>query len=162
MKIPDGWDVIEKSQSNKRNEVGKDALEETLDGEIDFSQLRNLISFEKDVFNNFHATSEPFKLEYQGEWEDNNKFLKGVIYTTYQNRGIPTDSSATTIETIDGLDFHTYSFTIYSKDGDTIMHQILYSCYVNGLDFGVNMNFNTKAHGDALLKAFRSSKFKKK
>lgn len=161
IEMPKGWTVIDKEKTKKTNEKGLKAIEETIDGKVDYSGLKNLISFQKNQFNIFQSTSEPFKLEYEGEWKKNNAALKEIIYTTYRNQGIKTDSSATTIEKIDGLEFHKYSFTIYSPKGEVILKQIMFSRLINGFDFGVNINYNNDKYRDELLKVFRNSKFKK-
>ena len=161
IEIPKGWTVIDKEKTKETNEKGLKALEETMGGEIDYSGLKSLISLQKDQFNIFQSTSEPFKLEYEGEWEENNSALKEILYTTYLNQGMKTDSSATTIEKIDGLEFHKYSFTIYSPKGEVILKQIMFSRLINGFDFGVNINYNNDKDRDELLKVFKNSKFKK-
>lgn len=159
--IPKSWTIVDKEKNKEINEKGLKALEETLEGEVDYSKLKNLISLQKDQFNNFQSTSEPFELEYDGEWEENNSALKEIIYTTYLNQGIKADSSATTVEKIDGLDFQRYSFTIYSPKGEALLKQIMFSRLINGFDFGVNINYNNDKDRDELLKVFRNSKFKK-
>ena len=161
IEIPKGWTVIDKEKTKEINEKGRKAIEETLDGEIDYSGLKNLISFQKNQFNIFQSVSEPFELEYDGEWKENNAALKDLIYSTYENQGIKVDSTATKIETIDGLDFQSYSFTIYSPNGDVILRQIMFSRLINGFDFGVNINYNNDKDRDELLRVFRNSKFKK-
>ena len=161
IEIPKGWTVIDKEKTKETNEKGLKALEETMGGEIDYSGLKSLISLQKDQFNIFQSTSDPFKLEYEGEWEENNSALKEILYTTYLNQGMKTDSSATTIEKIDGLEFHKYSFTIYSPKGEVILKQIMFSRLINGFDFGVNINYNNDKDRDELLKVFKNSKFKK-
>src|SRR5690625_5107294 len=96
IEIPKGWTVMDKEKTKETKEKGLKAIEATKEGEIDYSGLRNLISLQKEQFNIFQSTSEPFKLEYEGEWEENNSALKEIIYTTYLNQGMKTDSSATT------------------------------------------------------------------
>lgn len=161
IEIPKGWTVIDKDKTKETNEKGLKAIEETIGGQVDYSGLKNLISFQKNQFNIFQSTSEPFELEYEGEWEENNAAIKEIIYTTYLNQGMKADSSATTIEKIDGLEFQKYSFTIYSPKGEVILKQIMYSRLINGFDFGVNINYNNDKDRDELLKVFRNSKFKK-
>lgn len=161
IEIPKGWDIVEKEKTDEINEKGRKALEESVDEEIDMNGLKNLISFSKNQFNSFQSSSQTFKLEYEGEWEENNIALKKMVYTTFIDRGIKVDSTATTVENIDGLDFQTYALTIYSPKGEVILHQLMYSRYINGNDFGVNLNYNNDKDGDVLLRAFRSSKFKK-
>ncbi len=162
IEIPKGWTVVDKEEKQAANEKGKKAIEETIKEDFDFSGLKNLIGFQKNQFNIFQSTSEPFELEYEGEWEENNSELKKILFATYKNQGIKADSSATSIEKIDGLDFHTYSFTIYSPKGAVILKQLLFSRLINGYDFGVNLNYNNDKDRDELLRVFRNSKFKKK
>ena len=159
--IPDGWEVVDRDKSEDMREKGTQALEETIDQEVDFSGVKTLIAFQKNQFNIFQSTSEPFKLEYEGEWEINNAAIKALIFETFVNQGIKADSSATSVETIDGLDFQTYSFTIYGPTGEVILNQILYSRLINGFDFAANINYNNEKDKETQLQAFRSSKFKK-
>ena len=72
------------------------------------------------------------------------------------------ESAPFQIEKIDGLDFHKYSFTIYSPDGEIILNQIMYGRLINGFDFGVNINYNNNKDRDELLKVFKNSKFKRR
>lgn len=162
IEIPKGWTIIDKEKKQATNEEGLKAIEETIESNVDYSGLKNLIGFQKNQFNIFQSTSELFELEYEGEWEENNSELKEILFATYKNQGIKADSSATSIEKIDGLDFHTYSFTIYSPKGAVILKQLLYSRLINGYDFGVNLNYNNDKDRDELLRVFRNSKFKKK
>ena len=159
--IPDGWEVVDREKSEDMREKGTQALEETIDQKVDFSGVKTLIAFQKNQFNIFQSTSEPFKLEYEGEWEINNAAIKALIFETFVNQGIKADSSATSVETIDGLDFQTYSFTIYGPTGEVILNQILYSRLINGFDFAANINYNNEKDKETQLQAFRSSKFKK-
>lgn len=136
-------------------------MEEVVDGEIDYSRLKNLVGFQKNKFNIFQSTSEPFELEYEGEWEENNEALKDIIYAAYQSQGINVDSTETKIEKIDGLKFYSYSFTVYGPKGEIILKQTMFSRLINGFDFGVNINYNNESDRDEMLLAFRSSKFRK-
>lgn len=161
IEIPKGWKVIGKDIKKRRTEKGLNAIQEVIDGEIDYSNLKDLIAFEKNRFNIFQSTSELFNLEYEGEWEENHAALKEIIYSTYLNQGIKVDSSSTTIEKIDNLDFHSYTFTVYGLKGEIILKQIIFSRLINGFDFGVNINYNNYKDRDEMLRVFKSSKFKK-
>ncbi len=160
MEIPDGWTVIDKELTEERNNKGQKALEKSMGQKVDFTGLKNLLSLQKDQFNVFQSTSEPFTLDYEGQWEETNAAVKSIIFSTYKDQGIEADTSITTIEKIDGLDFHKYSFTIYSPDGEIILNQIMYGRLINGFDFGVNINYNNNKDRDELLKVFKNSKFK--
>ena len=159
MDIPKGWYIISKEETDKFQKKGEDALQPMLEEDIDVSQLRNLLSFKKNMFNMFQSTSEPFEIEYEGEWEENNMALKALIQDTYLQQGIKATSSDITTEIIDSLDFKVYSFIIYSPDDKVILNQIMYSRWIDGFDFGVNINYNDEALRDDMLTAFRNSKF---
>ena len=161
MEIPQGWKVIDKEKSEEFQEQGKKALENNTDATVDLNELKMLISFQKDQFNIFQSTSEPFNLEYEGQWEENNAATKAIIYATYVNMGIQADSTATKTITIDGLDFQTYTFAIRDQEGNVIMTQTMYSRLINGFDFGVNINYNNEKDRDEMFKAFLNSKFEK-
>ncbi|MDF0708485.1 hypothetical protein [Flagellimonas okinawensis] len=161
MEIPKGWEVTHRSILDKRTEKGLDAINETAGIEYDVSGLKQLLNFQKNQFNAFQSTSEPFELEYEGEWEENNAGLKELIYNTYLNRGIKTDSTETRTTNIGGLEFQFYEFTIYSPQGEVILNQIMYSRLINGLDFGVNINYNNESDKNEMLEAWLNSKFQK-
>ncbi|AUP80778.1 hypothetical protein [Flavivirga eckloniae] len=159
--IPDNWKVITKEQNETFQKKGLDAMEDMLDEEVDASEVRNLIGFQKDQFNIFQSTSEPFEVEYEGEWEETNAALKELIYYTYMDQNIKVDSTATKIVKVNGLDFRSYEFKIYGPNGDVILNQIMYSRLINGFDFGVNINYNNESYKKEMLDAWLNSKFKK-
>lgn len=159
IEIPQGWTVNDLEKTKESADRGMKAIQESTNTEIDYSELKNLITFQKNQSNLFQSSSEPFKPEYEGEWEEHLQYVKALAYETYENRGIKADSSETTIEKINGLDFHTFSYTIYGPKDEVILKQILYSRLINGFDFGVNINYNNENDRDVMLKAFKNSKF---
>jgi hypothetical protein len=161
IEIPKGWTVVEKEQTEANNEKGLKAMEETIEGEIDYSGLKNLIAFQKNRFNMFQSTSEPFELEYEGEWVDNNEGLKELIYTTYTNQGIKIDTSSS-VTIVDDLEFEVFHITMYGPNGEIILYQDMYSRYINGFDFGVNLNYNNDKDKKVMMDVWKNSKFKKK
>ena len=161
IEIPENWKVISREQSEAYQEIGLDAMEETVDVEIDVTGLKNLIGFQKNRFNLFQSTSEPYKETYEGEWVEDNATLKKVIYQTYVDQGIKVDSTITKVISIDSLDFHYYELTIYGPDGKELLNQLMISRLINGFDFGVNINYNNQTDKGVMLNAWRNSKFKK-
>lgn len=159
--IPKNWTVTSREQNEKYEKKGLDAMEELVEGEIDISGLKNLIGFQKNRFNIFQSTSEPFKLEYEGEWEETNNGVKELIYNTYLQQGIRVDSTATEIIKIDGLDFHSYELIVYGPNNDVILNQLMYSRLINGFDFAANINYNNDSDKKEMLNAWMNSKFKK-
>lgn len=162
IEIPKGWKIISKEEKDKWQKKGEKAITEFTGEEMQYEGLKDLVGFKKNQFNIFQATSEPFEVEYEGEWEENNQILKELLYQTFESQGIRVDSTETSTETIDNIDFKTFSFTIYGPKGDIILKQITYSTLINGLDFGVNMSYNNDKNRDEMLKVWRGSKFNKK
>lgn len=161
IKVPSKWNVISRKQNEDYQRKGLKAMEETLDEKISVVGLKNLIGFQKNKFNLFQSTSEPFEVSYEGEWEENNRWVKKVLYTTLIERGIKVDSSSTKVINIDGLDFLSYSFTVYSPKREVILKQIIYNSLINGFDFGANINYNNESDKQEMLDAWLNSKFKK-
>lgn len=159
MSIPKGYEIVTKSESEKIDERGLQAMQETTGETYDISELKNLLSFKKNRFNVFTSTSEPFIEKYDGEWIENNSSLKKLIYLTYQNQGIKSDSTKTQIEKIDGLDFQFYEFNLYGPENNVVLNQRFYSRLINGFDFGVNINSNNENEKKAMLNAWKNSKF---
>ncbi len=158
MEIPAGWNVTHKSVSDERTEKGLEAIKESAGIDYDASGLKQLLNFQKDRFHIFQSTSEPFKIEYEGEWEDNNEGLKQLIYETYESRGIKIDTSSST-KKIDNLNFEVFHITMYGPDGKIILYQDMYSRLINGFDFGVNLNYINEKEKNEMMKVWKESKF---
>lgn len=159
MNIPKGWNVTHRSVLAERNEKGLDMIEESTGLEYDDSQLKQLLNFQKNRFNIFQSTSEPFEVEYDGEWEENNASIKELLYNLYTEKGIKTDTTATKITNIDGLDFRYFTITLHSPKGEVLLNQLMYSRLINGFDFGVNINYNNEEDKNEMLEAWLNSKF---
>jgi len=160
IEIPAKWEIVGKEEKESLQEKGKEALSGAIGEDIDYSGLKNLIAFKKNQFNIFQSTSEVFSNDEGIEWDEHNQALKELVYITYQDQGIKVDTSSTSIEKIDGIDFKNYTFTIYSPKGEVIVRQIVYSRLINNFDFCVNINYNDDNYRDEMLRAFRNSKFK--
>lgn len=158
MEIPNGWNVTHRSELSKRTEKGLDAINETAGIDYDASELKQLLNFQKDRFHIFQSTSEPFELEYEGEWEENNEGIKELIYETYSSRGIKIDTSSSK-EIIDKLEFEVFHITMYGPDGKIMLYQDMYARHINGYDFGVNLNYINDEEKNEMIKAWEKSKF---
>jgi hypothetical protein len=161
MEIPKNWTIISKDKMEVNDQKGKKAIEKSAGIKVDTKGLKHLISFQKDQFNIFASTSEPFKEEFPGEYQQNNKALNEIIYKTFVDQGIKVDS-ASGKEIIQGLEFNAFYTTIYTPGGKVILRQILYSRLINGYDFGVNINYNNEKDKTIMIDAWKKSKFAKK
>lgn len=160
IKIPDGYKITSLDSAKSSEKDGIEAIQKVYGGEIETTELRHLIGFEKDLFNNLSSTSEPFKLEYEGEYEVNNQRLYEVVYDALDAQGVKIDTSSTR-EIINGKKYDILYSTIYDVNDRIVMYQILYSRLINGLDFSVNINYNNEADKKILVDAFKNSEFTK-
>jgi len=159
MPIPEGWKIMSVDQRNVMNERGRSAIEDAV-GEVDSNGLKNLLAFQKDKENIFNSTSQPFIEEHPGEWLENNENVKYILTETYAQNGILSEASETTIEKIGGIDFHVFHIKVKLPNNKTLT-QYMYSTLINGLDFGVNVNYSDEKYGQEMLGSFRKSQFKK-
>lgn len=159
MEIPDGWKVTKRDSIANMADRGLDAINETAGIDYDISQLKHLLTFQKGRFNMFQSTSEPFELEYEGEWEDNNETIKELLYETFTSRGIKVDTSSS-VDKIDQLEFKVFHITLYGPDGTTMLNQDMYGRHINGYDFGVNLNYQNDEKKNEMMRVWRNSKFK--
>ncbi|MEM6805514.1 MAG: hypothetical protein AAF696_29225 [Bacteroidota bacterium] len=160
IEIPEGWQVMSRDQLDKNLEQGSEAVEEALGAEIDYSQLKYLISFQKNPFNIFQSSAEKFELTYENEWEENNEKLKEILYETYAQQGIPADTSSSSMK-IDDLEFKVFHIKISGADGELLLTQEVYSRYINGYDFSVNINYNNQEDKESMMEVWRNSRFRK-
>ncbi|HEX4375200.1 MAG TPA: hypothetical protein VHZ50_17980 [Puia sp.] len=161
IEIPKDWTIISKDKTEANDQKGKKAIEKSAGIQVDTKGLKHLISFQKNQFNIFASTSELYKEETPGEYQQNNKALNEIIYKTFVDQGIKLDS-ASGKEIIQGLEFNAFYTTIYTPDGKVILHQILYSRLINGYDFGVNINYNNEQDKKIMIDAWEKSKFTRK
>jgi hypothetical protein len=158
IEIPKDWSIRSKDIVEANEQKGKDVIEESTGVEIDTKTLKHLISFQKNQFNIFESTSEPFEEEYSGEYEQSIKAQNELIYQALAGQGIKTDTSSGK-EVIQGLEFHVFYTTIYGPDGRIILNQILYSRLINGYDFGVSISYNSEEDKKTMIDAWKNSKF---
>lgn len=159
--IPEGWDIVTLEETNDYEEKGLEIVDGITEEDIAASQLKNLISFKKNMFNMFQSDSEIFEIEYEGEYEETVTWLKEFIYEAYHDEGIEVTVSDTSKETIDGIEFYRYEFKLYDTDDSIVLNQIIYCSLINGYDLGVTINYNDEDYKNEMLKVFRNSKFKK-
>jgi len=160
IKIPEGWSVVEKEETEAHSEKGLKAMEASIEGEINFGEFKSLIVFQKNQFNLFQSSSESFEITHEDEWEENNEALKELLYITYTNQGIKVDTSSSEA-IIDELKFDVFHITMYGEDDEVILYQDMFSRHMNGFIFGVNLNYNNDQDKQVMMDAWKNSTFKK-
>ena len=161
IEIPKDWEITSRDKVEASEEKGKSAIEKSSGLQIEMKNLKHLISFQKNQLNLFASTSEPFKEDFPGEYQESNKNLIRILYQTFVDQGIKVDT-ASGKESIQGLEFNTFYTTVYAPNGKVILKQIMYSRLLNGYDFGVNINFTNDKDKETMLNAWRNSTFSHK
>lgn len=157
--IPKGWTVVSRDQTEANEKKGAEAIRKATNTAIDMSGLKHLISFQKDKFNSFMSTTEPFPYDSPGAFEDNCATVYKMIYEAYASQGIRSDTSSS-VEVIHGHKFNSFHTTLYSKDGKVILRQMLYSKLINKKDFSVTINYNNEDDKKVMMDAFTNSSLK--
>jgi len=153
--IPTGWTVVSRDQTDANDKKGSEAMKKAYKGEINMSKLKHLISFQKDKFNVFMSTYEPFK-DGAEAYEQNCLAVNNLIYETYTQQGIKSDTSSGK-ELIHGHYFRTFYATLYAPGGQAVLRQILYSRLINEKDFTVTLNYNNEKDKEAMMDAWKNS-----
>lgn len=159
MEIPNDWDIISKEKMDKNSERGLEKVEQA-GYDIDASSLKHLISFKKNMFNIFQSTTEPFKLDYEGQWEDNTQNVKNILFETFKAQKIKIDTASSSAK-IDGLEFDLFLITVYGASGKVVLNQELYSRHINDHQFSVNINYNNEKDRAVMTDVWMNSKFEK-
>jgi len=158
IEIPTGFQSLSQSRIAANEQKGKEAIGKVAEGDIKMDSLRHLVNFQKNQFNSFGATIETYTEKQAGDYLANNQLVKKLIFDTYTNQKIKVDTLSGR-EPIAGQIFNTFYIKIYGPSGEVLMNQIMFNQLIKGYDFGVNINHNNEADKEALLNAFKNSKF---
>jgi len=157
--IPKGWNVVSRDQTEANERKGAEAVKKSSHTDIDVSEMKHLISFQKDKFNSFMSSSEPFPDDRPGAFDENCAAVNKMIYDAYASQGIRSDTS-TSVEVIHGHRFNVFHTTLYSSEGKVLLRQMLYSKLINKKIFSVTINYNNEDDKKVMMDAFMNSTFK--
>jgi hypothetical protein len=156
--IPADFKSMSENRVKAHEQKGKEAVEEATNQEVNTSSVIHLLNFQKNQFNSFNATLQPYDEKTSGSYVKSNELTKRAVYDAYSNQKIRVDTSSFE-PTIAGQPFKGFSIKIYGPNGDVIMTQLMFSQLRKGYDFGVYINFNNEADQKVLLDALNHSKF---
>jgi len=156
--VPKGFQVLSKSRVEANEQKGRAAIGAIAKDTAKVEGLQHLINFQKNQFNLFSATIEPFKSNKVGDYEKNIQMVKKLVYDAYTSQHIKIDTSSGK-EVFGKRSFNAFYIKIYGPNGFIIMNQHTYSTLINGYDFGININYNNEVDKKMLLDAFKNSSF---
>lgn len=158
IEIPAGFKLLSQNRSKENEQKGRAVMENATGQKIETGKMINLVNFQKNQFNSFNSTLQPYDESIDGDYLQTNRLTKEAIYDTYTHQKIKVDTASFT-ENVSGQIFQGFSIKIYGPNGDVIMKQLMLSQLRKGYDFGVNINYNNEADYQLLWNAFKNAKF---
>jgi len=157
--LPRDWEVVTKRENYEITEKGKKAIEDMYGTKVNDSKLVSLVTIRKNMFNSFQSTMEPFDEKTDGDYDAHNIAVQEMIKDVYKEKGIPTDYTLGAVK-IDGIMFDRLEIKLYSPGKkQIILEQKVFSAYINGYDFSMNINFNNSPDEEKLMDIVMGSKF---
>lgn len=159
--LPDDFTIVDSADESASMERGKKAIEEANNIKADFSTTTTLISAIKDTYNYFNATITPFDSKKDGNYLNNNRELKKMVYKTFSEK-MPNGKidSVTTTQKIDGLTFDKYSLTI-NISGKASFSMVILTKLYKGYDFGITYVYLDDKIREQIETMLENSKFNK-
>jgi len=158
--IPENFENVEPDDWKKLQSKGETAIENTYGEEI-VNQSKVIFVFKSGELNYFESNSQPFDEKTDGDYMESWKMVNEVLYQTFvsQMPGTKIDS-ASSIERIDQLDFHTITMKI-AYPNKMIMNFIMYSRLFDNREFTVNIMYVDESKGQLMKDSWFASKFAK-
>jgi len=160
--LPSDFHVLDSAANAAKVEHGRKEIEESAKVKYDYSATKTLIAANKDAYNYFTATIEPFDTTKE-RFDVFHKQEDLDHYKTYTDLA-PTakiDTSTTSI-IIDNLVFKKFHTTLTFVKENLVMHIISLSKYYKGYDFSMRYASIDPVSKEQIESMLRHSKFKKK
>jgi hypothetical protein len=156
--IPEGFDTLTAEEWDRIQGKGAEAIKKTYGVEIE-SRPHTIFVFRNNKLNSFEANWEPFDTLTDGDFDELSQLTNEMIYGTFEAQmpDAKLDSSSST-ETISGLEFRVFSVNLKMPNKTTLecMH---FTRLFGNRTLSVNITTLEKKKKEAMLKAWRSSKF---
>lgn len=154
--IPENFDTLTPKEWAKIQGRGAEAIEKTYGQEIE-NNSKTIFVFRNSQYNYFESNWQLF--DTTDNYEETCQAVNNMVYGTFEAQmpGVSLDSSSA-IETISGLEFRMFRVNIRLPDEKNLECR-LYTRLFGNREFSVNITTLDKEKREALLKAWRSSKF---
>jgi hypothetical protein len=160
VQLPEGWEVMTRKELQAITDKGKKEMEKTFDTKIDNSGVQQLLSLRKDRFNSFLSNMQKFDSSEDGTYEERLLTMNEIIRTTYRSKNMKLEDKVGATR-IGGVMFDVLDIKIFTPDDGkkVLLYQSIYSAFINGYDFTMNINYNNNETKELLLRMVNSSKF---
>ncbi len=139
MIVPVGFIINDAQEIYENNKRGIEVTENATGQSLDTSFLQRVFGFQLDSANLFQSIVTLSEFQEEQAWLESNAETKRLFYLLYEEQGVLVDTSATSIETIDGIDFQTYNLNLLGSKKEVVMHQVFYAALIHGQDFSVSI-----------------------
>lgn len=160
IQIPKDFTKVSAKEWAEKQQKGENALEKTTGEEV-INEAKTIFVFKTDDMNYFEANYQPFDVDIDGDYRENNRNVNHALYQTFKdnipNARIDTLSST---EKIDNLFFYKRETKIYLPNNQ-ILDIIMYNRLFDKKEFTVNIMFMDPKRGKEMIDAWKNSKFEK-
>jgi hypothetical protein len=160
IQIPKDFTKVSAKEWAEKQQKGENALEKTTGEEV-INEAKTIFVFKTDDMNYFEANYQPFDVDIDGDYRENNRNVNHALYQTFKdnipNARIDTLSST---EKVDNLFFYKRETKIYLPNNQ-ILDIIMYNRLFDKKEFTVNIMFMDPKRGKEMIDAWKNSKFEK-
>lgn len=160
VRIPAGFEAIDKEKWADIENRGKEALENTYGQEI-IDETTTLFMYRNTQFNVFESNYQPFDESVDGRHEVSCNEVNKMLFKTFQAQlpNVPMDSTSAT-EVIAGRTFQTFYVKI-NLPNQTTLKSLMFSSYFKELkkELTISITAIDDAQLKLMLEAFESSTF---
>jgi hypothetical protein len=158
VEFPSDWQMLNNEDILKSEGNAKKALESTIKDTVSMSH-KNLVWVQKDQFNSFSSTLQPFDSLTDGSYTKTQEALFQAMLQTYSAQGLKFQYKIGK-DRIDGLEFSTYFIKFLATDKKTVfLYQVIFDRLIEGKnDLTLSINFNNDTDRQTLINIVKSSK----
>lgn len=157
--IPAGFKSLNAEQFAKLQQKGADAIQKTYGQKVE-NNTRMIFSLKSDQLHYFEANQQPFDPTKDGDYLATCKAVDDILYNTFKRQmpDSPKIDSTSSTETVDHLSFQRFKITIAFPSKETL-NLVMYNRLFDKKELTVTIMYIDTARGNALLNAWRGSKF---
>ena len=157
--IPEEFASVSPGDWAKLQNRGAEAIENTYGEKVE-NQATTIFVFKSGDYNYLESNYQSFDPAQDGDYRESCKGVNEIVYETFKSQ-IPAAKidSASSVERIGGLDFHTFKIVLDLPNG-TKIHSYMYNRLFGKRDFSLNITYVDENAGGKMREAWFGSKFR--
>ena len=155
--IPENFASVSPEEWAKLQNKGAQAIENTFGEKIE-NRAKTIFVFKNGDYNYLESNYQPFDPEVDGDYIASCRAVNEIIYETFRTQ-IPTATldSASSVETISGLEFRKFGVTITLPAMK--IRSFMYNRLFGKKDFSVNITYVDDEPGKKMMESWQRSVF---